>query len=64
MKRRYYGNINITRKIRSVRKDIRVGRASVEDAVVTDREIIDYLDDHYGLPVKYRHIVFEYQKTR
>ena len=22
------------------------------------REIIDYLDDHYGLPIKYRHIVF------
>ena len=30
----------------------------VEDTFVTDREIIDYLDDHYGLPIKYRHIVF------
>ena len=30
----------------------------VEDTVATDREIIDYLDDHYGLPTKYRNIVF------
>ena len=30
----------------------------VEDTVVTDMDIIDYLDDHYGLPKKYRNIVF------
>ena len=30
----------------------------IGDAVVTDQEIIDYLDDHYGRPVKWRNIVF------
>lgn len=30
----------------------------IGDSVVTDQEVIDYLDDHYGIPVKWRNIVF------
>ena len=30
----------------------------IGDAIVTDQEVIDYLDDHYGRPVKWRNIVF------
>ena len=30
----------------------------IGDSVVTDQEIIDYLDDHYDRPVKWRDIVF------
>lgn len=30
----------------------------IGDSVVTDQEVIDYLDDHYGRPVKWRDIVF------
>ena len=30
----------------------------IGDSVVTDQAIIDYLDDSYGLPVKWRNIVF------
>jgi len=30
----------------------------IGDSVVTDQKIIDYLDDHYGCPVKWRNIVF------
>ena len=30
----------------------------IGDSVVTDQAIIDYLDDHYGRPVKWRNIMF------
>ena len=30
----------------------------IGDSVVTDQEIIDDLDNHYGTPVKWRNIVF------
>lgn len=30
----------------------------IGDSVVTDQAIIDYLDDNYGLPVKWRKIKF------
>ena len=30
----------------------------IGDSVVTDQVVIDYLDDHYGRPVKWRDIVF------
>ncbi len=30
----------------------------IDDSVVTDQEVIDYLDDHYGRPVKLRDILF------
>lgn len=30
----------------------------IGDSVVTDQAVIDYLDDHYGRPVKWRNIVF------
>lgn len=30
----------------------------IGDSVVTDQVVIDYLDDHYGRPVKWRGIVF------
>ena len=30
----------------------------IGDSVVTDQQVIDYLDDHYGRPVKWRDIVF------
>ena len=30
----------------------------IGDSVVTDQAVIDYLDDHYGRPVKWRKIVF------
>lgn len=30
----------------------------IGDSVVTDQKVIDYLDDHYGRPVKWRNIMF------
>ncbi len=30
----------------------------IGDSVVTDQVVIDYLNDHYGRPVKWRNIVF------
>jgi hypothetical protein len=30
----------------------------IGDSVVTDQAVIDYLDDNYGLPVKWRKIKF------
>ena len=30
----------------------------IGDSVVTDQKVIDYLDDHYGRPVKWRSIMF------
>ena len=30
----------------------------IGDSVVTDQKVIDYLDDHYGRPVKWRNIIF------
>lgn len=30
----------------------------IDDSVVTDQAVIDYLDDHYGRPVKWRNILF------
>ena len=30
----------------------------IGDSVVSDQEIIDYLDDHYGRPVKWRNVLF------
>lgn len=30
----------------------------ISDCVVTNQEVIDYLDDHYGRPMKWRNIVF------
>ena len=35
-----------------------VKRYIIGDSVVADQEVIDYLDDHYGRPVKWRDIVF------
>lgn len=44
----------------------RVLKASVDyvntyiigDTVVTDRDVIDYLDDHYGRPSEFRNLIF------